>query len=179
MVEVVGNLQNLGVVEYADKSVKFELVDKFGKSLILENNFEAQQNGTLECTSDSSGIFSISLYPNTLTTRESKYKMTIDNNKEFYIFITHGLIKVNILCLLSKIDYDGVLTIEDKIDGLNYIFDGDFISLLEKYLNGEHNYMTASQKKFIDKFMSIANLPEDERCLDVKKLDEILGNRSF
>lgn len=177
MREIIGNLQRLGFTTYDTVDISFSLVNKLGKPISLQSEMSIfTQNKTTTITSNNYGDFTIELFKNSNIKRDTFYNVKIGGDTQgFNIYIPDGENAVDILCLVNQIDYDGILTIKDAITGMDYIYDDKFIDKLNSFFMDKKIYLTYAEKKMIDKFLSIAELPIENRCDDVLALDKYLA----
>ncbi len=177
MREIIGNLQRLGLSSFDTIDISFSLVNKLGQPINLQSeNSTFTQNTPYTTTSNNYGDFSIQLFKNSNIKRDTFYNVKIgDSLNNFTIYIPDGENAVDILCLTNKIDYDGILTIKDCINGMEYKYNDKFLLKIQAFFVDKKCYLTYSEKKMIDKFLSMAELPIENRCDDVKALDKYLG----
>ncbi len=172
---IVGNLSDLGFVDIANITINFILVNKFGKPIKTQTEFMANTlQTTFSTTSDSNGDFSISLFENGNINKETYYQVTVGSNNSFNIYIPLGDTDVDILCLVNRIDYDGIVSIEDSINGDVYRFTDDFISKFNAFLENKTIHLSRSEEKLIDKYVALINIPKERRCSDIDELDRHL-----
>ncbi len=176
MRKVIGNLKDLGLTAFDTIDITFELVNKLGKSVSLQNEQQYfSVKSTFTTTTDTYGNFTIELLENGNINRTTFYKVTIADTDSFLIDVPKGDTDVNILCLVNQIDYDGIVTITETITGDVFVFDEKFIKKMNSFFNGEKPYLTRAEEKMIDKYTYIANISKEKRCSDVDKLDKYLS----
>lgn len=174
----MGNLSELGFTDFDTVDITFELVNRFGKKVSLQNetNFNLTSRSNFSTTTNSYGDFNCELLENSNINRQTYYKCTIGSNEPFNFFLPKGNSEeVNILCLTNEIDYDGVLTIKESITGDVYIFEESFIKKFDQYLLGKNPHLTRAEEKLIDKYSALINIPIDQRCSDIAELDKYLA----
>ena len=177
MREIIGNLQDLGISDYANQDITFTLTDRLGQPISVQSvSTTYTDQSSFTTTTDDYGYFTINLFKTTNTNAEVYYKVKIDSSTTiFNITVPDGDNPINIICLTNRIDYDGILKIFDTLDDHEYIFDDKFISKLDSYLKDNKIYLPHNERRMIDKFMSIADIPVENRCDDVAALDQYLS----
>jgi len=173
---VVGNLQSLGFTSFASVELKFELVNRLGKPINLQTELQIfTQNQQFTTTTDEDGAFSIELLETSNIKKDVSYQVYVGEESSFNIHIPKGDTDIDILCLTTKIDYDGIVTITEQITGDVYVFDEKFIKKLDAYFKNKKQYLTHAEEKLIDKYCYIADIPAQNRCSDIDALDTYIA----
>lgn len=172
---LVGNIKDLGF-NSSIVSMTFTLVNSMGKKIYAQSEdmnipiFSEETISSLE-----NGDFSIELIANETIKRNSTYKLKM-GGISFTLYIPKTADKINILCVINKIDYDGIANIYDHSTGMYYEYDMNFAKKFEKYILSQKQNLTRAEEKLCEKFVALVNLPEDEKSPDILQLNKYLGS---
>lgn len=178
--KIIGNLSDFGVVEVANKTIEFSIVNKFGNlsySLIHPTQ-KLSSSSSISIESDNQGNFEAQVEPTTRLVGDAYLKINIPSIGKYKLIKFANTMSGTMYshCLLNQIDYESMADITTNVVGeLELRFTKSFAQKFEDSILYKQHYLSHEEEKMAQKYIAQADFDESTRCPDVLQLDKFLG----